>query len=103
IQNLIENFADLIDKYQFIPNGNRTYYLSRSQPPYFSLMLDLLAERKGDAVYIKYRTELEKEYLYWTSPENNHKIEGHALCRYYDQSDIPRSEAYLDDVEIESG
>ncbi len=28
IRNIVDNFSDLIDKYGFIPNGNRTYYLS---------------------------------------------------------------------------
>jgi alpha,alpha-trehalase len=36
IENMIENFAFLIHQYGFIPNGNRSYFLSRSQPPYFS-------------------------------------------------------------------
>ena len=44
---MIKNFASLIDRYGFIPNGNRSYYLSRSQPPFFSLMVELLAEVKG--------------------------------------------------------
>jgi alpha,alpha-trehalase len=47
IENMITNFAFLIDTYGHIPNGNRTYYLSRSQPPFFSLMVDLLAGIKG--------------------------------------------------------
>ncbi|CAF1461792.1 unnamed protein product, partial [Adineta steineri] len=40
---LIDNFAYLIDKYSFIPNENRTRYLSRSQPPVFTCMIDLLS------------------------------------------------------------
>ena len=35
IQSMIDNFSGLIDEYGFMPNGNRTYYLSRSQPPYY--------------------------------------------------------------------
>ena len=31
----------LIDRYGHIPNGNRTYYLSRSQPPFFRSMVEL--------------------------------------------------------------
>ena len=31
-----DNFAYLIDTYGHVPNGTRTYYLSRSQPPFFS-------------------------------------------------------------------
>ena len=30
---MVDNFAWMIENYGHIPNGNRTYYLSRSQPP----------------------------------------------------------------------
>jgi alpha,alpha-trehalase len=43
IQNMIDNFAYLIRTYGHIPNGNRQYYLSRSQPPFFTLMVELYA------------------------------------------------------------
>jgi alpha,alpha-trehalase len=36
VDDMLDNFAYLIDTYRHIPNGNRTYYLSRSQPPFFS-------------------------------------------------------------------
>lgn len=36
---MVENFIDLIKRYGFIPNGLRMYYLNRSQPPYFPMML----------------------------------------------------------------
>ena len=35
IKNMISNFSYLIDKFGFIPNGTRTYYLTRSQPTVF--------------------------------------------------------------------
>src|SRR5205085_12237820 len=34
IENMLDNFAYLVNTYGHIPNGNRNYYLSRSQPPY---------------------------------------------------------------------
>jgi alpha,alpha-trehalase len=40
VENMLANFAYEIDRYGHIPNGNRTYYLSRSQPPFFSAMVD---------------------------------------------------------------
>ena len=33
--NMLKDFAFEIDCYGHVPNGNRTYYLSRSQPPFF--------------------------------------------------------------------
>src|SRR6187401_3043752 len=65
IENMVDNFAWLINTYGHIPNGTRTYYLSRSQPPFFGLMVSLLASIKGDAVYQKYLSSLEKEYLFF--------------------------------------
>lgn len=64
IESMIKNFAYLIQTYGHIPNGNRTYYLSRSQPPFFSLMVSLLAETKGDSVLTRYLPQLEKEYSF---------------------------------------
>jgi alpha,alpha-trehalase len=104
IDNMIKNFASLIDRYGLIPNGNRTYYLSRSQPPFFSLMVELLAEVKGNGVYEENLPALQKEYSYWmdeTGP-TKHVVEmpdGSVLNRYYDQLDIPRQESYIEDVE----
>ena len=66
IEDIVKNFASLIDRYGFIPNGNRTYYLSRSQPPYFSMMVEVLAGLEGDSIYVDNLSALEKEYAYWT-------------------------------------
>jgi alpha,alpha-trehalase len=104
IENIIRNFGSLIDRYGFIPNGNRSYYLSRSQPPYFSLMVELLAEVKGNEVYAQNLSSLEKEYNYWmdeTGPTRHcvRMPDGTVLNRYYDQLDGPRPESYLQDVQ----
>jgi alpha,alpha-trehalase len=104
IENMVKNFASLIDRYGFIPNGNRSYYLSRSQPPFFSMMVELLAELKGNGVYEDNLPALEKEYSYWmdeTGP-TRHTVkmpDGSVLNRYYDQLDSPRQESYRQDVE----
>src|SRR5215467_11904544 len=65
IENMVDNFAYLINTYGHIPNGNRTYYLGRSQPPFFSVMVELLAEAKGDSVYQEFLPAMEKEYAFW--------------------------------------
>lgn len=103
IENMINNFSYLIQQYGFIPNGNRTYYLSRSQPPFFSLMLDLLAEKKGNSVYALYKNALQKEYDYWMDKSNyptKHAVKmpnGTVLNRYYDQDARPRQESFYED------
>jgi alpha,alpha-trehalase len=108
IENMVNNFAYLINTYGHIPNGNRSYYLSRSQPPFFSLMVQLLAAEKGDAVYKTYLPALDKEYAYWmdkTAP-TKHVVkmpDGSVLNRYYDRDDIPRQESYYEDVTLANG
>ncbi|HYE54934.1 MAG TPA: trehalase family glycosidase, partial [Chitinophagaceae bacterium] len=105
IESMIKNFAYLINQYGFIPNGNRSYYLSRSQPPYFALMVELLAQKKGAVAYALYLDALQGEYNYWmdkTAP-TKHAVtmpDGSTLNRYYDQLDIPRQESFLQDEEV---
>jgi len=111
IENMIDNFAYLIKTYGHIPNGNRTYYLSRSQPPFFSMMVELLAGIKGNSVYKKYLPAMEKEYAYWmegaatlkngTAYKRVIKLEdGTMLNRYWDELEIPRQEGYDKDVKV---
>lgn len=107
IRAMVENFAYLINNYGFIPNGNRSYYLSRSQPPFFSLMVDLLAEQDGASVYAKYLPALERELAYWMDQNpamaTRHGVplpDGAKLARYYDQRERPRPEAFLHDVNV---
>lgn len=111
IQNMVDNFAYLIDTVGYIPNGNRTYYLGRSQPPFFSLMVKLLAELKKNTLS-KYITHLEKEYAFWMRgskevTEKNptlHRVvrlsDGSVLNRYWDENNTPRPESYKEDVEL---
>lgn len=109
IENMIDNFAYLIDTYGHIPNGNRSYYISRSQPPFFSLMVELLAGIKGQDVYKKYIPALQKEYAYWmrgaeTLKNGEAKLalvkmtNGDLLNRYWDDNETPRQESYREDV-----
>jgi alpha,alpha-trehalase len=109
IEDIIKNFAFLIDKYGHIPNGNRTYYLSRSQPPFFALMVQLLAKHKGTEALIRFRPQLIKEYQYWMNGSGSLKLgnaiehtvrmpDGSLLNRYWDASAEPREESYREDV-----
>lgn len=108
ISDMVDNFAYEIDTFGHIPNGNRSYYLSRSQPPFFSLMVELLATHDKDALK-KYRPQMEKEYAYWMEGvdglqpgQANKRVvkldDGTILNRYWDDRDTPRPESWLDDV-----
>src|SRR5688500_16607692 len=64
IQNMVKNFAHLIETIGFIPNGNRNYYLTRSQPPFFSLIVRELEEYDTLAAH-HYLEAMVKEYAFW--------------------------------------
>jgi alpha,alpha-trehalase len=109
IENMLDNFKALIDTYGHIPNGNRSYYLSRSQPPYFALMVSLLAEKKGHGVLKKYYTAMQKEYAWWMqgldmlkSGEAYRRVvkldDSTILNRYWDDKQAPREESYVQDI-----
>ncbi|MBI1780389.1 MAG: alpha,alpha-trehalase TreF [Sphingobacteriales bacterium] len=112
IENMVNNFSHLIDTVGNIPNGNRTYYIGRSQPPFYSLMVKLLAQEKGKGILIKYFPQLEKEYAFWMKGErfinkdtnaSHHVVKmsnGSLLNRYWDENDTPRPESYREDVEL---
>ncbi|MBK9735902.1 MAG: alpha,alpha-trehalase TreF [Saprospiraceae bacterium] len=115
IEAMVANFAFLIHEVGFIPNGNRTYFLSRSQPPFFAMMVELLAELRGKDIFKKYLPMLLKEYQFWMSGEHDNTESGteinhvvyldkkSILNRYWDQLDTPRSEMYKEDVLLASG
>ena len=112
VENMVNNFSYLIDTLGYIPNGNRTYFIGRSQPPFFSLMIKLLVDMKGTAVLLNYLPQLEKEYRFWMKgtdklDENNlsayHTVRmpgGEILNRYWDENDTPRPESYRQDIEL---
>lgn len=110
IYNMVKNFAYLINTYGHIPNGNRTYFLTRSQPPFFSMMVQLLANVKGKEVYTEFLPAMEKEYNYWmegadklkngTAAKRVVKLDdGTVLNRYWDDALTPRQESYREDIE----
>jgi len=90
---MLKNFAYEIDKYGHIPNGNRSYYLSRSQPPFFSLMINLIAQNNRTATYTTYLPELQAEYDYWMQGENEalpgRAVRHVALCANDDETLAP--------------
>ena len=65
-KNCAENMAFLTEKYGFVPNGNRTVFLSRSQPPYFCMLADAVYKQTRDLSWLrKMYPFIEKEYEFW--------------------------------------
>lgn len=111
-ESMLANFGHLIDSVGFIPNGTRDYYLTRSQPPFFSLMVDLLSGQ-DPTVLQRYFPQLEKEYAYWMegageldpwqAAKRVVRLQGDTLMnRYWDSGRTPRPESYREDVELAS-
>lgn len=110
--NMLRNFAFLIDEVGFIPNGNRTYYLGRSQPPFFSSMVMLWADRHGNNAALPFLPQMIKEHEFWmTGSElltDQHTREarvvrlpdGTVLNRFWDNFAAPRPESYREDFEL---
>jgi alpha,alpha-trehalase len=111
VKSMLDNFAHLIRTVGHIPNGNRSYYLTRSQPPYFAAMVAVYARATDNAHALPYLDAVEKEYAFWMDGADTLAV-GHAfrrvvrlsdsvvLNRYWDDSSEPRPESYRPDVEI---
>ncbi|KYH23922.1 periplasmic trehalase [Halalkalicoccus paucihalophilus] len=111
IADLAENCAALIDQYGCVPNGNRLYYASRSHPPMFCHLLDILESERGIEAVRSYLPELRREYEFWmdgseevtdTEPAFRRVVhtEQAVLNRYWDDRAAPREESYREDVTL---
>lgn len=109
-KDMLANFAHLIDSIGFIPNGTRDYYLTRSQPPFFSQMVALLSQKEPDLADT-YFEQIEKEYNYWMEGEDSLEMGSAAkrivrireelfMNRYWDSARTPRPESYGEDVKL---
>ncbi len=108
VENMIDDFSGLIERYGHIPNGARTYYLSRSQPPFYFAMVGLTD--KTDKARFKARLDLmRREHAFWMDGEKSIKPgqawrrivalpNGAVLNRYADDRSTPRDESYREDL-----
>jgi len=111
VKSMLDNFAHLIKVVGHIPNGNRTYYLGRSQPPYFGAMVELYAAATDKAHALPYLEALEAEHAFWMDGADrlapgqaNRRVvrlaDGAILNRYWDDLPAPRPESYREDFEL---
>ena len=111
VRSMLDNFAHLVRTVGHIPNGNRTYYLSRSQPPYFGAMVGLYATATDTGQALRYLDALEMEHAFWmegadrlATGEAHRRVvrlkSGAILNRYWDDRTDPRPESYKPDFEL---
>jgi len=79
IRNDIDNMRYLIREYGFMPNGNRTFYLYNSQPPFLSMMMRDYYEVEKNKEWLEGAYEdLKLEYKFW----KNYRMSDIGLNRY---------------------
>jgi alpha,alpha-trehalase len=111
VADMVLDFAHLIDTYDHVPNGARTYYLSRSQPPLFFKMVSLLSPHDPAGAFAQYLPQLKREYSFWMQGAQRLRRgnayrrvvalpDGSVLNRYWDDRDTARDESYREDSEL---
>ena len=101
-QGMVENFFFEIEHYGAVLNANRTYYLTRSQPPFLTSMILAVYDAQKAAGH-ENRAWLEKAYDYavrdyglWT--REPHLAGSTGLARYYDFGNGPAPESLKDET-----
>ncbi|RZC35606.1 trehalase [Asbolus verrucosus] len=102
VRGMLDNFLSLVDRYGFVPNGSRIYYLNRSQPPLLCLMISLYIQETNDTTWLANNIKLiDKELRFWL----DHRVidvpkDGvvYRMAHYACESGTPRPESYSEDV-----
>jgi alpha,alpha-trehalase len=111
VKNMLDGFAYLVRTVGHIPNGNRSYYLSRSQPPYFAAMVGLYATATDTTKALEYLDAMEAEHAFWMAGADSVQPgaaarrvvrlrDGSLLNRYWDDRPEPRPESHREDFEL---
>jgi alpha,alpha-trehalase len=83
-KNNADNLLHLAGRFGFVPNGNRTFFLNRSQPPNLSMIIRDIYEEFNDKDWLlKAYPLLEKEYSFWMTK----RISDSGLNRYFTHAD----------------
>lgn len=107
--NMAKNFRYMIKTRGHMPNGNRVYYISRSQPPFFIPMVSMLADHFGSEIIADFYNEAVLEHKFWMDDkgDSNRRCvqfggadgKKHTLNRYWDDNPSPREESWIEDVQ----
>jgi alpha,alpha-trehalase len=91
-KNMTDNFIYEVNHYGSVLNANRTYYLTRSQPPFLTRMVLAIFQETGDQKWLQSTLPaIEDYYQYWTTPPKINPETG--LSRYFDFGEEPPAEA----------
>jgi alpha,alpha-trehalase len=103
-RGMVDNFFFEIEHYGAMLNANRTYYLTRSQPPFLSSMFVDVYEAtqkqpgaKEEKAWLEQAyADLSKDHEMWT--HEPHLAGDTGLSRYYDFGEGPPPEAVKDET-----
>jgi alpha,alpha-trehalase len=101
-KGMVENFFFEIEHYGGVLNANRTYYLTRSQPPFLtSMILAVYDAEKADGRankewLAKAYDNAVRDHELWTSEP--HRAGSTGLSRYYDFGNGPAAESVKDET-----
>ncbi|HEX2454729.1 MAG TPA: trehalase family glycosidase [Vicinamibacterales bacterium] len=95
-QDMVQNFLYEIDQYGTILNANRTYFLTRSQPPFLTRMILGVFEATKDKDWLRSTLPaIDQYYRFWTTAP--HLIDESGLSRYFDRGEGPAPEVVSDE------
>src|SRR6476469_3097268 len=106
---IVDAMTDLIEEHGHVPNGARTYFVGRSQPPLFHMMVGLLDDPRSE-VAARRLAAMKREYDWWmdgagilTPGTQANRVamlaDGSVFNRYWDPRGTPRDESWREDVE----
>jgi alpha,alpha-trehalase len=97
-RDMADDFLYEIRGYGKILNANRTYYLTRSQPPFLTQMLLAVYRIQKDRAWLESSVEaIEKYYRYWTTEP--HLTPETGLSRYFDLGEGPAPEVVSSELD----
>jgi alpha,alpha-trehalase len=100
-RRMVDNHLYQVQHYGRVLNANRTYYLTRSQPPFLATMVGDVYRYTGDLAWVAAAMPaLEETYRFWT--EAPHLTPETGLSRYHDLGEGPADEVVASEKD-ESG
>lgn len=108
-QNAVRNLLHLVQRFGFVPNGNRVYYLNRTQPPVLTeavrVIYEALESKEDKIKWLQEATPtLDKELTFFHNHRSISKIHPkspygkYSLSLYSASTEQPRPESFLEDV-----
>jgi alpha,alpha-trehalase len=101
-KGMVENFFFEIEHYGGVLNANRTYYLTRSQPPFLTSMIlavfdaEKASGHQSNEWLAKAYDHAVKDHELWTSEP--HRAGSTGLSRYFDFGNGPAAESVKDET-----